>query len=117
MEPRAGKADDRLQNIRVYWLAFVIYWQIAGGVVSQPFFCKHFGLLDASGKAITSKTNAVLQRRVLPLSRRPLRPPCPRKPTLVLFTRAFSLGPHSPLPPRPRYRPHLRGARRQRHRH
>ncbi|KAJ7906771.1 hypothetical protein B0H13DRAFT_2333121 [Mycena leptocephala] len=64
----AGTEDKMLQNIRVYWLVFVVYWGIvlfgynigiAGGVISQPIFCKHFGLLDANGKAITSKTNAV----------------------------------------------------------
>ncbi|KAJ7906764.1 hypothetical protein B0H13DRAFT_1880261 [Mycena leptocephala] len=79
MEP--GKAVDtgRLQNIRVYWLAFLVYWVsflffysmqvgivlfgyntgIAGGVVPQPLFRSHFGLLDANGYPITSKTNAI----------------------------------------------------------
>ncbi|KAF5386383.1 hypothetical protein D9757_006717 [Collybiopsis confluens] len=56
------------RNIRVYWLAFVVYWGIllfgydtgiAGGVVGNAYFQKTFGLSDPSGKVDTKKNDAV----------------------------------------------------------
>ncbi|KAJ7097192.1 general substrate transporter [Mycena belliarum] len=56
------------KNIRVYWLAFIVYWGIilfgydtgiAGGVVSAPFFLEQFGLLNADGTKNVKKNNAV----------------------------------------------------------
>jgi sugar porter (SP) family MFS transporter len=52
----------------VYWLAFIAYWGIilfgydtgiAGGVVSNPYFQSHFGLVDTHGKKNVQKTNEV----------------------------------------------------------
>jgi len=100
----------RYQNIRVYWLAFVVYWGIvlfgydtgiAGGVVSQPYFREQFGFLDANGKAITSKVNAITSNIVSvlqagaffgALGSAPLSAVIGRKWTLVIFTVIFSLG-------------------------
>ncbi|KAJ7061929.1 general substrate transporter [Mycena amicta] len=96
----------RFQNIRVYWLAFVVYWGIvlfgydtgiAGGVVSQPFFRAHFGFLDANGKAITHKTNAISSNVVSVLQAGAFFGALGSAPlsgtwTLVLFTLIFSVG-------------------------
>ncbi|KAJ7906765.1 hypothetical protein B0H13DRAFT_2333115 [Mycena leptocephala] len=67
MEP--GKADDTSActgsrssstgSVLLFSLLYANKSGIAGGVVSQPFFRSHFGLLDASGYPITSKTNAI----------------------------------------------------------
>ncbi|KAJ6476545.1 general substrate transporter [Mycena vitilis] len=104
------KTPGRYQNIRVYWLAFVVYWGIvlfgydtgiAGGVVSQTFFRKQFGFLDANGKAITSKTNAISSNIVSvlqagaffgALGSAPISAVIGRKWTLVIFTLIFTLG-------------------------
>ncbi|KAF7298668.1 hypothetical protein MIND_00814000 [Mycena indigotica] len=57
-----------IKNIRVYWLAFVVYWGIvlfgydtgvAGAVVSSSFFQSSFGLLDENGKLNVHKSNAI----------------------------------------------------------
>ncbi|KAI0919660.1 hypothetical protein AcW1_003143 [Taiwanofungus camphoratus] len=62
------RTDKTFQNIRVYWLAFIVYWGIllfgydtgiAGGVVSQPYFKEHFGLINPDGTTNTAKSNAV----------------------------------------------------------
>ncbi|KAJ7470128.1 general substrate transporter [Mycena galericulata] len=99
-----------LQNIRVYWLAFVVYWGIvifgydtgiAGGVVSQTYFREHFGFLDANGKAITSKVNAITSNIVSvlqagaffgALGSAPISAKIGRKWTLIVFTLIFALG-------------------------
>ncbi|KAJ6506787.1 general substrate transporter [Mycena sanguinolenta] len=104
--PRSGLT----QNIRVYWLAFVVYWGIvlfgydtgiAGGVVSQPYFRERFGFLDANGKPITSKVNAITSNIVSvlqagaffgALGSAPLSAVIGRKWTLVIFTFIFSIG-------------------------
>ncbi|KAF8151348.1 general substrate transporter [Crassisporium funariophilum] len=61
-------AQGRFRNIRVYWLAFVVYWGIilfgydtgiAGGVVSQPYFQRHFGLANADGSLNIKRSNEV----------------------------------------------------------
>ncbi|KAJ3765961.1 general substrate transporter [Lentinula raphanica] len=54
------------KNIRVYWLAFIVYCGIllvgydSGGVVANLYFQQKFGLADSSGHVNTEKTNAVL---------------------------------------------------------
>ncbi|KAJ7129870.1 general substrate transporter [Mycena crocata] len=105
-----AQAPGRLQNIRVYWLAFIVYWGIvlfgydtgiAGGVVSQNYFRAHFGLLGPDGKPITSKTNAVSANVVSvlqagaffgALGSAPISAKIGRKWTLVIFTFIFSIG-------------------------
>ncbi|KAJ7837468.1 hypothetical protein B0H13DRAFT_2333113 [Mycena leptocephala] len=84
----SGKAVDtgRLQNISVYWLAFVVYWVIILFGYDMPFFHKHFGLLDANGKPITSKTNTISSNVVSVLQAGAFFG------TLVLFTLIFALG-------------------------
>ncbi|KAJ6590247.1 general substrate transporter [Mycena sp. CBHHK59/15] len=61
-------AQHIFKNIRVYWLAFIVYWGIvlfgydtgiAGGVVSAPFFLQHFHLLNPDGTPNVSRNNAV----------------------------------------------------------
>ncbi|KAJ7736579.1 general substrate transporter [Mycena maculata] len=50
------------KNIRVYWLAFIVYWGIVlfgGGVVSAPFFLEQFGLLNPNGTTNVAKSNAI----------------------------------------------------------
>ncbi|KAI0247754.1 general substrate transporter [Lactifluus subvellereus] len=58
-----------LQNIRVYWLAFVAYWGIvlfgydsgiAGGVVQSKYFQIKFGVRPAEGPADQSRIDNVL---------------------------------------------------------
>ncbi|KAJ7105697.1 general substrate transporter [Mycena epipterygia] len=101
---------NRFQNIRVYWLAFVVYWGIilfgydtgiAGGVVSQTYFRAHFGFLDANGKPITHKVNqitanvvSVLQAGAFfgALGSAPISAKIGRKWTLVIFTSIFVVG-------------------------
>ncbi|KAJ7321079.1 general substrate transporter [Mycena albidolilacea] len=103
-------APGRWQNIRVYWLAFVVYWGIvlfgydtgiAGGVVSQHYFQAHFGLLNPDGKPNVPKTNAISSNVVSvlqagaffgALGSAPISAIIGRKPTLVAFSLVFSLG-------------------------
>ncbi|KAF7327108.1 Sugar transporter [Mycena kentingensis (nom. inval.)] len=56
------------KNIRVYWIAFVVYWGIilfgydtgvAGAVVGSSFFQQSFGLLDESGKLNKKKSDEI----------------------------------------------------------
>ncbi|KAF7358388.1 General substrate transporter [Mycena venus] len=134
----SSSAPGLLQNIRVYWLAFVVYWGIvlfgydtgiAGGVVSQTFFRKHFGLLGPDGKPIVSKTNAISSNVVSvlqagaffgALGSAPISAIIGRKWTLVIFTVIFSLGAAlttAASSPVERPRAHLCRARHQRRRH
>ncbi|KAF8982014.1 general substrate transporter [Cyathus striatus] len=98
------------RNIRVYWLAFIVYWGIllfgydtgiAGGVVSQKYFQRHFGLVNADGSINTKRTNevssnvvSVLQAGAFfgALSSAPISAKIGRKWTLVGFTLVFSVG-------------------------
>ncbi|KAG6852503.1 hypothetical protein C0991_011461 [Blastosporella zonata] len=98
------------QNIRVYYLAFIVYWGIvlfgydtgiAGGVVSQKYFRQEFGLLNEDGTPNVSRTNAVSSNVVSvlqagaffgALTSAPLSSKFGRKWTLVAFTAIFSLG-------------------------
>ncbi|KAJ7884533.1 hypothetical protein B0H13DRAFT_1889952 [Mycena leptocephala] len=84
-------SHGRLQNIRVLWLAFIIYWakrylRWCGLTAVLPF-----GLLDANSKPITSKTNAISSNVVSFLQARAFFGTLGRNPTLVLFTLVFSL--------------------------
>ncbi|KAF9068739.1 general substrate transporter [Rhodocollybia butyracea] len=102
---RAGTFD----NIRVYWLAFIAYWGIvlfgydtgiAGGVVSQTNFQKHFGMWPngiqntAQVTAVSSNVVSVLQAGAFfgALGSAPISSKMGRKWTLVGFTFIFSIG-------------------------
>ncbi|KAF9457605.1 general substrate transporter [Collybia nuda] len=61
-------AEGVFKNIRVYWLAFIVYWGIVvfgydtgigGGVVSAHYFQEHFGLLNDDGSKNTKRSNEV----------------------------------------------------------
>ena len=78
---------------------------IAGGVVTQPYFQSHFGLIKADGTADTKRTNdvssnvvSVLQAGAFfgSLGSAPISAKIGRKWTLVLFSLVFSLGAVSP---------------------
>ncbi|KAG5642801.1 hypothetical protein DXG03_002106 [Asterophora parasitica] len=102
--------DALFKNIRVYYLAFIVYWGIvlfgydtgiAGGVVSQPYFQKHFGLRNADGTKNVKRTNevssivvSVLQGGAFfgALGSAPISAKLGRKWTLVAFTIIFSIG-------------------------
>ncbi|KAI8974612.1 general substrate transporter [Trametes punicea] len=101
--------DGVFQNIRVYWLAFVVYWGIvlfgydtgiAGGVVAQDYFKSQFGLAG-SGQQSVKKANdvnsnvvSVLQAGAFfgALGSAPLSAAVGRKWSLFLFTIVFSVG-------------------------
>lgn len=101
---------DTFKNIRVYWLAFVVYWGIflfgydsgiAGGVVSQPYFEAHFGLVSSDGTIdeakdtqVSSNVVSVLQAGAFfgALGSAPISAWLGRRWTLVAFTVVFSVG-------------------------
>ncbi|KAG6831039.1 hypothetical protein H0H87_006347 [Tephrocybe sp. NHM501043] len=103
-------AAGLFQNIRVYYLAFIVYWGIvlfgydtgiAGGVVSQKYFQQEFGLLNADGTKNVKRTNevssnvvSVLQAGAFfgALGSAPVSSKIGRKWTLVAFTLVFSVG-------------------------
>ncbi|CAL1703037.1 unnamed protein product [Somion occarium] len=103
-------ALSRFQNIRVYWLAFIAYWGIVlfgydtgigGGVVTQPYFQEHFGIIGADGKIDTKKANdinsnvvSVLQAGAFfgALGSAPISSAIGRRLTLLLFSIIFSVG-------------------------
>ncbi|KAH8091808.1 general substrate transporter [Cristinia sonorae] len=98
------------QNIRVYWLAFIVYWGImlfgydtgvGGGVVSQKYFQSHFGLVNLDGSVNTKKSNdisanvvSVLQAGAFfgALGSAPISSAVGRKWTLFGFTVFFTVG-------------------------
>ncbi|KAI9060694.1 general substrate transporter [Trametes sanguinea] len=98
------------QNIRVYWLAFIVYWGIVlfgydtgigGGVVSQGYFKSHFGLTNPDGSSNTKKANdvssnvvSVLQAGAFfgALGSAPLSAAIGRKWSLFLWTIIFAVG-------------------------
>ncbi|KAL1940960.1 hypothetical protein VTO73DRAFT_7596 [Trametes versicolor] len=98
------------QNIRVYWLAFIVYWGIVlfgydtgigGGVVSQDYFKTHFGLVNADGSPNTKKSNdvssnvvSVLQAGAFfgALGSAPISAALGRKWSLFSFTVIFAVG-------------------------
>ncbi|TCD61909.1 hypothetical protein EIP91_007723 [Steccherinum ochraceum] len=97
-------------NSRVYWLAFVVYWGIVlfgydtgvgGGVVSQPYFQQHFGLVNADGTVnkhksddLSSNVVSVLQAGAFfgALGSAPISSAIGRKWTLFGFTLFFTIG-------------------------
>ncbi|KAI0738375.1 general substrate transporter [Daedaleopsis nitida] len=103
-------SSEIVRNIRVYWLAFIVYWGIVlfgydtgigGGVVSMAYFKEHFGLLNPDGTANTEKANAVssnvvsvLQAGALvgALVSAPVSSAYGRKYTLFGFTVFFCIG-------------------------
>ncbi|KAF8068087.1 general substrate transporter [Lyophyllum atratum] len=98
------------KNSRVYYLAFIVYWGIilfgydtgiAGGVVAQPYFSKHFGLSNPDGTKNIKRTNevssivvSVLQGGAFfgALGSAPISSRIGRRWTLVGFTAVFSIG-------------------------
>ncbi|THH29457.1 hypothetical protein EUX98_g4743 [Antrodiella citrinella] len=100
----------RFQNIRVYWLAFIVYWGIVlfgydtgigGGVVSQPYFREHFGLLNPDGTVNVKKSNdlssnvvSVLQAGAFfgALGSAPMSSWVGRRWTLFVFSLFFAIG-------------------------
>jgi len=97
------------KNIRVYWLAFIAYWGIvlfgydtgiAGGVVSQANFQKHFGMWPngqenkALVTAVSSNVVSVLQAGAFfgALGSAPISNKVGRKWTLIGFTFIFAIG-------------------------
>ncbi|KAF5383294.1 hypothetical protein D9615_004778 [Tricholomella constricta] len=102
--------NEVFKNIRVYYLAFIVYWGIilfgydtgiAGGVVSQPYFQQHFGLTNEDGTKNVKRTNevssivvSVLQGGAFfgALGSAPVSSKFGRKWTLVAFTAIFSVG-------------------------
>ncbi|KAJ7599666.1 general substrate transporter [Mycena floridula] len=98
------------KNIRVYWLAFVVYWGIflfgygtgiAAGVVSNPYFIQQFNLLNADGTTNINKYNTVssnvvsfLQAGAMigALVSAPLSAKFGRKYTVFGFTMVYILG-------------------------
>lgn len=93
------------QNIRVYWLAFVVYWGIVlfgydtgvgGGVVTQPYFEEHFGYAGNTKKAndISSNIVSVLQAGAFfgALGSAPISSYIGRRWTLFAFTLVFAVG-------------------------
>ncbi|TCD61908.1 hypothetical protein EIP91_007722 [Steccherinum ochraceum] len=97
-------------NIRVYWLAFIVYWGIVlfgydtgigGGVVGQPYFREHFGLLNSDGSLNKKKSDdlsanvvSVLQAGAFfgALGSAPMSSWLGRKWTLFVFTVVFAVG-------------------------
>ncbi|KAF8183657.1 general substrate transporter [Pholiota molesta] len=102
--------DNFFKNVRVYWLAFVVYWGIVlfgydtgigGGVVSSNYFLTSFGLIDSNGvknqskiDAVSSNVVSVLQAGAFfgALGSAPLSSKIGRKLTLVIFTVVFCVG-------------------------
>ncbi|KAK0199772.1 general substrate transporter [Desarmillaria ectypa] len=100
----------RFQNIRVYWLAFVVYWGIVlfgydtgvgGGVVNHPYFQQHFGMYNADGTKDTHKVNnissnvvSVLQAGAFfgALGSVPISPKLGRRYTLLMYSLFFCIG-------------------------
>ncbi|KAJ7625719.1 general substrate transporter [Roridomyces roridus] len=103
-------SEHIFKNIRVYWLAFVVYWGIvlfgydtgiAGGVVSAPFFLKTFGLLNADGSTNVHRSNdvssnvvSVLQAGAFfgALGSAPTSAKIGRRYTLLIFSVVFLVG-------------------------
>ncbi|KAJ6582333.1 general substrate transporter [Mycena capillaripes] len=103
-------AQPIFKNIRVYWLAFVVYWGIilfgydtgiAGGVVSAPFFLQEFGLLNSDGSLnkqrnadVSSNVVSVLQAGAFfgALGSAPISAKIGRRFTLLGYTLIFLIG-------------------------
>ncbi|KAF6751923.1 sugar transporter [Ephemerocybe angulata] len=106
VDTRAGV----FRNIRVYWLAFIVYWGIVlfgydtgvgGGVVSAKYFKEQFGIIDPHGVEDVKKSNnissnvvAVLQAGAFfgALTSAPVSAKIGRKWTLFIFALIFCVG-------------------------
>jgi len=104
------KKDHIFKNIRVYWLAFIVYWGIVlfgydtgigGGVVSAKYFEEQFGIINPDGTENTPKKNdvtsnvvSVLQAGAFfgALGSAPISAKIGRKYTLLLFSLVFVVG-------------------------
>ncbi|KAI0666916.1 general substrate transporter [Trametes maxima] len=102
--------DSLFQNIRVYWLAFIVYWGIVlfgydtgigGGVVAQGYFKSHFGITLPNGHDDTKKANdvssnvvSVLQAGAFfgALGSAPLSAAIGRRWSLFIWTIVFAVG-------------------------
>ncbi|KAF9552160.1 general substrate transporter [Agrocybe pediades] len=93
------------RNIRVYWLAFVVYWGIVlfgydtgvgGGVVSSKVFQNHFGFIGNTKKVndISSNVVSVLQAGAFfgALGSAPISSRIGRRYTLLAFSLIFVVG-------------------------
>jgi sugar porter (SP) family MFS transporter len=92
------------KNIRVYWLAFIVYWGIVlfgydtgigGGVVTSPYFLSSFGLTTTKQQNdVQSNVVSVLQAGAFfgALGSAPISSRIGRKFTLLAFTVIFSVG-------------------------
>ncbi|KAG7091695.1 hypothetical protein E1B28_010716 [Marasmius oreades] len=92
-------------NLRVYWLAFVVYWGIilfgydtgiAGGVVKNEYFQKHFGINGSKKRVddVSAIVVSVLQAGAFvgSLASAPVSAYIGRKYTLVTFSGIFAVG-------------------------
>ncbi|KAI9063795.1 general substrate transporter [Trametes sanguinea] len=102
--------DSLFQNIRVYWLAFIVYWGIVlfgydtgvgGGVVAQDYFKSEFGITAYTGAAqkkksdeISSNVVSVLQAGAFfgAIASAPLSDMLGRRWSLLIFIIVFSVG-------------------------
>ncbi|PPQ76088.1 hypothetical protein CVT26_004595 [Gymnopilus dilepis] len=95
------------KNIRVYWLAFIVYWGIVlfgydtGGVVSAQYFLEQFGLINDDGTKNVQKSNdvssnvvSVLQAGAFfgALGSAPISAKIGRRSTMFIFTLIFCIG-------------------------
>ncbi|EAU83712.1 sugar transporter [Coprinopsis cinerea okayama7 len=109
MGDTTATAEGRFRNIRVYWLAFIVYWGIllfgydtgiGGGVVSAPYFLESFGLIENGVKdvkksdEVSGNVVAVLQAGAFfgALSSAPVSSRLGRRNTLFAFTVIFTIG-------------------------
>lgn len=94
-----------LKNIRVYWLAFIVYWGIVlfgydtgigGGVVNNKFFQSHFGIAGNQKRidAVSSNVVSVLQAGAFfgALGSAPISSKIGRRWTMQAFTVIFTVG-------------------------
>ncbi|KAF8649919.1 hypothetical protein AX16_005476 [Volvariella volvacea WC 439] len=107
----AGEAaSGTFQNIRVYWLAFIVYWGIVlfgydtgigGGVVNSNYFLQYYGIVNEDGTTDVHKKDevsgnvvSVLQAGAFfgALGCAPVSARIGRKYTLFAFTIIFVVG-------------------------
>ncbi|KAK0446131.1 general substrate transporter [Armillaria borealis] len=104
------EGGNRFQNIRVYWLAFVVYWgivlfgyniSVGGGIVNHPYFQHHFGMYNTDGTKNTHKMNNISSNVVSSfqagaffgaLGSVPISPKLGRIYTLLVYSLFFCIG-------------------------
>ncbi|KAF9256189.1 general substrate transporter [Marasmius fiardii PR-910] len=97
--------ESRFVNLRVYWLAFIVYWGIilfgydtgiAGGVVKNQFFQTHFGIIGSQKRIddVSAIVVSVLQAGAFvgALGSAPVSAWIGRRMTLVTFSGIFAIG-------------------------